>query len=144
MSIENIKSASQVSFSSTKNVAKVKKEAKTEQKGDKKKLALALMGLATAGVAAVGIAMNIKKGKIPTELTFDDFKKIGKFDKGQALVKGRPYTGIIEVVNKKGKYVKLKTTTAGKYKSKKKLKLKVICEIDVARYVSSNSKWYGN
>jgi len=105
MSIENIKSASQVSFSSTKNVAKVKKEAKTEQKGDKKKLALALMGLATAGVAAVGIAMNIKKGKIPTELTFDDFKKIGKFDKGQALVKGRPYTGIIEVVNKKGKYV---------------------------------------
>jgi len=46
--------------------------------------------------------------------------------------------------NKKGKYVKLKTTTAGKYTSKKKLKLKVICEIDVARYVSSNSKWYGN
>lgn len=104
MSIESINSASQVSFSSGKTI-----EAKTETKaqqpiGDKKKLALALAGLAAAGIAAVGIAMNIKKGKIPTELSFDDFKKIGKFDKGQALVKGIPYTGTIEVVNKKGKF----------------------------------------
>lgn len=105
MSIENIKATPQVSFSSAK-VVETKTEIKTqEQKGDKKKLMLALAGLATVGIAAVGITMAIKKGKVPTELAFDDFKKIGKFDKGQALVKGRPYTGTIEVVNKKGKYV---------------------------------------
>ncbi|MBR5303822.1 MAG: hypothetical protein IKU37_03240 [Candidatus Gastranaerophilales bacterium] len=104
MSIESVNSASQVSFSSTKVTAETKTQPKTEQKGDKKKLMLALAGLATVGVASVGITMAIKKGKVPKELSIEEFKKLGKFDKGQALVKGKPYTGTIEVANKEGKF----------------------------------------
>lgn len=79
-------------------------QAQKEIKDGKKKLALALAGLATVGVATIGTALAIKKGKMPSELTMDNFKKIGNFEKGKAFVKGKPYTGIIDVVNKNGKF----------------------------------------
>lgn len=79
-------------------------QAQKEIKDGKKKLALTLAGLATVGVATIGVALAIKKGKIPSELTMDNFKKIGNFEKGKAFVKGKPYTGIIDVVNKNGKF----------------------------------------
>lgn len=70
---------------------------------DKKKIALVLGGLAATGIAAVAIA---KKGKkIPSELNIDEFKKIGGFDKGAAKVKGKPFSGTINIPNKDGSHV---------------------------------------
>ena len=78
-----------------------KKEIKEVIKDNKGKIALALGALAAVGVAAVAISRG---KKVPSELSIADFKKIGKFDKGVATVKGKPYSGVINVTNKEGKY----------------------------------------
>jgi len=68
---------------------------------NKKKIVFALGALAAAGIAAVAISRG---RKVPPELSFDKFKKIGKFEKGKAIVKGQPYTGIIKTSNKNGDF----------------------------------------
>ncbi|MBQ4645914.1 MAG: hypothetical protein IJB79_01050 [Candidatus Gastranaerophilales bacterium] len=106
MSIESINSASQVSFSSTKNVTEAKKEVTSEQKGDKKKLTLALAGLAVAGMATICHVLNGRADKASDDVKiaqkagvklqdlfdsdtfvgqkcqsfFESFKKFGYFD----------------------------------------------------------------
>ncbi len=108
MSIENLSAVKPVSAQAVKkeeNKQEVNKPEK-EIKDGGKKLALALTGLAVVGMATtVAVMHSIKKGKAPLEsLSLDEFKKIGKFDKGQAFVEGKPYTGVIEVANKNGKF----------------------------------------
>ena len=78
-----------------------KKDIKEVIKDNKGKIALGLSALAAAGVAAVAISRG---KKVPSELSIDDFKKIGKFDKGTATVKGKPFSGVINVTNKYDKY----------------------------------------
>ena len=78
-----------------------KKDIKEVIKDNKGKIALGLSALAAVGIAAVAISRG---KKAPSELSVDDFKKIGKFDKGVATVKGKPYSGVINVTNKEGKY----------------------------------------
>lgn len=80
-----------------------KTEAKTAEKqnADGKKIAIALGGLAAAGIAAVLIG---KGKKVPSELSIEEFKKIGSFDKGFAIAKKKPFSGIINVTNANGKY----------------------------------------
>lgn len=68
---------------------------------DGKKIGIVLGGLAAAGIAAVLIG---KSKKIPSELNIEEFKKIGKFDKGFATAKNKPFSGIINVANKNGDY----------------------------------------
>lgn len=80
-----------------------------EVKDGKKKLALALGGLATIGLAALLIA---KGRKTPSEMSIGKFKKAGGFEKVNndgvthtlALYKKKPYTGTIKVANKNGDY----------------------------------------
>ncbi len=90
-----------------------KKDIKEFIKDNKGKIALGLGALAAAGVAAVAISRGKKVSpelkingfkEIPSELSIDDFKKIGKFDKGMATVNGKPFSGVINVTNKKDKY----------------------------------------
>ncbi len=86
---------------------------------DRKKLiAAALGGLAVAGVAALAI---YKHKKVPSELGIDEFRKIGKFDKGFAEVKGKPFSGKITVPNKNGKtvieYTKGQMTSSTRFKN---------------------------
>ena len=94
-----------------------KKDVKEIIKDNKGKIALALGALAAAGVAAVALTRG---KKVPSEMSIDDFKKIGKFEKGAATVNGKPYTGVINVTNKKGTYAleyadgALKSSTLGK------------------------------
>ncbi len=78
-----------------------KKDIKEVIKDNKGKIALGLSALAAVGIAAVAISRG---KKAPSELSIDDFRKIGKFDKGVATVKGKPYSGVINVTNKKDKY----------------------------------------
>lgn len=76
---------------------------------DKKKLALALGGLAAVGVAAVCIA---KGRKASSGMSIEKFKKAGGFEKVNndrvsrtlATYKGKPYTGAIAVTNKNGNF----------------------------------------
>lgn len=79
-----------------------KKDIKEVIKDNKGKIAIGLGALAAIGIATVAIAT---RKKIPSELSLDEFRKIGKFDKGAATVKGKPFSGVINVANKKGKYV---------------------------------------
>lgn len=95
ISTQEMKSGIQESKKSLKEI---------EVKDGKKKLALALSALGVAGIATVSIASMLKKGKLPSALSIDDFKKIGNFEKGKAFVKGKPYTGTINVINSKGKF----------------------------------------
>lgn len=95
ISTQEMKSGIQESKKSLKEI---------EVKDGKKKLALALSALGVAGIATVSIASMLKKGKLPSTLSIDDFKKIGSFEKGKAFVKGKPYTGTINVINSKGKF----------------------------------------
>ncbi len=78
-----------------------KQIASKENSFDKKKIALALAGLATASIAAVTI---IKK-KTPPDLSFEQFKKKGKFDRGFANFKNKPYTGKITIPQDNGKII---------------------------------------
>ncbi len=78
-----------------------KKDIKEVIKDNKGKIAIGLGALAAIGIATVAIAT---RKKIPSELSLDEFRKIGKFDKGAATVKGKPFSGVINVTNKKGKY----------------------------------------
>ncbi len=68
-------------------------------RADKKKIALVLGGLAAVGIAAVYIA---KGKKVPPEMSIEEFKKIGKFDKGIAKAKGKLFTGTINAPIKDG------------------------------------------
>ncbi len=85
----------------TTNSIDSKKDIKEVIKDNKGKIALGLSALAAVGIAAVAISRG---KKVPSELSIDDFKKIGKFDKGTATVKGKPFSGIINVTNKRGNY----------------------------------------
>ena len=103
----NVNSVSSPEFQSTQNTNGTtnsidsKKDIKEVIKDNKGKIALGLSALAAVGIAAVAISRG---KKAPSELSIDDFKKIGKFDKGVATVKGKPYSGVINVTNKEGKY----------------------------------------
>ena len=103
----NVNSVSSPEFQSTQNTNGTtdsidsKKDIKEVIKDNKGKIALGLSALAAVGIAAVAISRG---KKAPSELSIDDFKKIGKFDKGFATVKGKPYSGVINVTNKEGKY----------------------------------------
>lgn len=78
-----------------------KKDIKEVIKDNKGKIAIGLGALAAIGIATVAIAT---RKKIPSELSLDEFRKIGKFDKGAATVKGKPFSGVINVANEEGKY----------------------------------------
>ena len=69
-----------------------KKQSNFIQKNGKKLLALGAVALATVAVAGIAIYKN---KKVPSSLSLDEFKKIGKFDKGKATAKGKPFTGEI-------------------------------------------------
>ena len=103
----NVNSVSSPAFQSTQNTNGTtnsidsKKDIKEVIKDNKGKIALGLSALAAVGIAAVAISRG---KKAPSELSIDDFKKIGKFDKGFATVKGKPYSGVINATNKEGKY----------------------------------------
>lgn len=108
--VNAFKGAQDVSAATSPNEKKDIKEVIKDNKG---KIALGLSALAAVGVAAVAISRGKKVPsnvglddftKVPSELSIDDFKKIGKFDKGTATVKGKPFSGVINVTNKKGKY----------------------------------------
>lgn len=108
--VNAFKGAQEVSATTSPNE---KKDIKEFIKDNKGKIALGLGALAAAGVAAVAISRGKKVSpelkingfkEIPSELSIDDFKKIGKFDKGMATVNGKPFSGVINVTNKKDKY----------------------------------------
>ncbi len=137
-SIGGIQTAPKITNSSkNKGVQSEKKEASAI---DKKKVVLALAGLAavativagvkivkgkasaddakkvvTSGiekgkkVVASGVEEGIEEGKeviAKTKgLTVDEFKKVGKFEKGKAFIDGKPYTGNLTTVNKKGETI---------------------------------------
>ena len=95
-----------------------KKDIKEVLQDNKGKIALGLSALAAVGIAAVAISRGKKVSvpnvssevppeilsEVPSKLSIDDFKKIGKFDKGSATVNGKPFSGIIGVTNKRGHY----------------------------------------
>ena len=87
--------------SASVSVPNKEKNVKEVIKDNKGKIALGLSALAAVGVAAVAISRG---KKLPSELSLDDFKKIGKFNKGAATVKGKPFNGVINVTNQKGNY----------------------------------------
>lgn len=69
-----------------------KKQSSFIQKNGKKLLALGAVALAAGAIAGIAIYKN---KKVPSSLSLDEFKKIGKFDKGKATAKGKPFTGEI-------------------------------------------------
>lgn len=108
--VNAFKGAQEVSATTSPND---KKDIKEIIKDNKDKIAIGLGALAAAGIAAVAISRGKKVSpelkingfkEIPSELSIDDFKKIGKFDKGMATVNGKPFSGVINVTNKKDKY----------------------------------------
>lgn len=117
-----------------------KKDIKEVIKDNKGKIALALGALAAAGVAAVAISRG---KKIPSELSIDDFKKIGRFDKGMASVKGKPFSGVINVTNKNGQYAleyadgALKSSTLSESLSGLPIMKKVYSSKDGARTIEN-------
>ena len=123
--VNAFKGAQEVSATTSPND---KKDIKEIIKDNKDKIAIGLGALAAAGVAAVAISRGKKVSpelkingfkEIPSELSIDDFKKIGKFDKGMATVNGKPFSGVVCVTNKENKYAieyidgVLKTSTLG-------------------------------
>ena len=94
----------------TKAKEKAQNEIKaTEPKKDgAKKLTLALGGLAVAGAVIAAGVLIAKKGascklealKDKTKLSVEDFKKVGKFEKGFASIDGKGFTG--ELLSKNG------------------------------------------
>ncbi len=73
-----------------------------EVKDGKKKIALAMGALALAGAVGIAIISNKRAIKLPSrgkELTVEEFKKVGKFDKGIASINGEKFTGILKSKN---------------------------------------------
>ena len=102
-SINKISAAqnSQVSFESRnkKNATEMK-----DGNNSSKKILLGLAGLATLGITAVILHKTMAAKKAAKELAkfkgldtleVADFKKIGKFDKGRAMVDGKGFSGTI-------------------------------------------------
>ena len=117
--IENIQNT-QFIGSTPKKTVEIKTEDKKEKpKFDNKKIIGALVGLGAVAAAGVAIASKIKKGKtVDTDfietsirpnnfdnMDIDEFKKIGCFKKGETFIGDSPYTGIINVKNKKDIFV---------------------------------------
>ena len=100
--ISNVNTFKGTQEASTVTSPNEKKDIKEVVKDNKGKIALGLGALAALGIAAVAISRG---KKVPSELSIDDFKKIGKFDKGVATVKGQPFSGVIDVINEENKYV---------------------------------------
>ena len=132
--IENIQNT-QFMGSTPKKTVEIKKEDKKEKpKFDNKKIIGALVGLGAVAAAGIVIASKIKKGKtvdagfIETSIRpnnfdnmdIDEFRKIGCFKKGETFIADNPYTGTINVKNKKGifalKYENGKLIESTKYK----------------------------
>lgn len=103
MAIEGIKSTVFQPVLAQQQTAKpeTKTPAPTE-KLDGKVIIGTLGTLAVLGAAGIAIA---KHKKVPTELSLENFKKIGKFDKGTAKVKGKPFSGTITTAKGKEKFV---------------------------------------
>ena len=99
--ISNVNTFKGTQEASTVTSPNEKKDIKEVVKDNKDKIALGLGALAAVGIAAVAISRG---KKVPSELSIDDFKKIGKFDKGVATVKGQPFSGVIDVINEENKY----------------------------------------
>lgn len=100
-SVSNVNAFKGVQETSAVTSPNEKKDIKEVLQENKGKIALGLSALAAVGVAAVAISRG---KKLPSELSLDDFKKIGKFNKGAATVKGKPFNGVINVTNQKGNY----------------------------------------
>lgn len=136
--VNAFKGAQEVSATTSPNEKKDIKEVIKDNKG---KIAIGLGALAAIGIATVAIAT---RKKIPSELSLDEFRKIGKFDKGAATVKGKPFSGVINVTNKKGKHVleyadgTLKSST--KYVDSDAISKKVYTEKDGAKIIEKFSK----
>lgn len=107
VSLNNIAFRGEAPKAETAVAEKAETASKTESKTpenkhiDGKKIGIVLGGLAAAGIAAVLIG---KSKKVPSELSIEEFKKIGKFNKGFATAKNKPFSGIINVANANGKY----------------------------------------
>lgn len=103
MSIQKVSLLNNISFKgeAAKEV-QTAPETPNEIKDGKKKLALALGGLA---VASVGAVLVMRGKKVPSKISIEEFKKIGKFDKGVAKAKGKLFTGTIDAPLKDGKTV---------------------------------------
>lgn len=100
-SVSNVNAFKGVQETSAVTSPNEKKDIKEVLQENKGKIALGLSALAAVGIAAVAISRG---KKLPSELSLDDFKKIGKFNKGAATVKGKPFNGVINVTNQKGNY----------------------------------------
>ena len=117
-----------------------KKDIKEVVKDNKGKIALGLSALAAVGIAAVAITRG---KKVPSELSIDDFKKIGKFDKGVATVKGQPFSGVIDVINEENKYALeyadgvLKSSTSSRVSDGKLFTKKVYSEKDGVKTIEN-------
>lgn len=100
MSIKAI--SSNLSFTSNNSAKTISSEqTKETTQLDKKKLLIGgLVGLGC--IAAAGIAIA-KCKKVPSELSIDEFKKIGQFDHGTAKAKGKLFSGTIVVPKDNGK-----------------------------------------
>ena len=81
-----------------------KEESKQEitQKENKKKLILTLAGLAVVSAGAIAL---LSKNKAPMDLSLDEFKKSGQFNLGFANYKNKPFTGKINVIQGKDKFI---------------------------------------
>lgn len=99
--IESIKNIPTLSNTSQKAPEIKTEDNKKQYKFDNKKVIATLVSLGIAATAGIAIIAKAKSGK-QTDLNLEKFKEIGHFEKGQAFVKNKPYTGIINVVNKNG------------------------------------------
>ncbi len=99
--IESIKNIPTLSNTSQKAPEIKTEDNKKQHKFDNKKVIATLVSLGIAAAAGIAIIAKAKSGK-QTDLNLEKFKEIGHFEKGQAFVKNKPYTGIINVVNKNG------------------------------------------
>ena len=100
MTVEKVNGKINVTYGNNQTEKPAKSEKTPEQiKDGKKKLALTLGALAAAGAVIARVVVAVKKGKI-NKLSVEDFKKVGKFDKGKALIGDKGYTG--EIFTKDG------------------------------------------
>jgi len=102
ISLNNVTFKGETQKTEEPDVIDVQKEAEKPVDDNAKKITLALGGLAAVGIGAVLIS---RSKKVPQELSIEEFKKIGKFDKGIAKAKGKLFTGAIDVPAKDGKFI---------------------------------------